>query len=103
MAHAFGGATDELVGQLLGHLAREEAGVGVGQCVDLRVHGRHDLGMAVAERGHGRAARGIEVLAPFGVADEHALRAGGNGRGLAKVAVEDVRHGGRKAGACVWN
>ena len=30
----------------------------------------------VAERGHGRAARGIEVFAPVGVADEHALRAG---------------------------
>jgi hypothetical protein len=94
VAHALGRGADQLVGQLLGHFAGEEAGVRVGQPVDLRVHGGQHLGVRMAERRHRRAARGVEVFAALGVADVHAVGAGGNGRGLAKVAVEDVRHGG---------
>jgi hypothetical protein len=93
VAHAFGRGGDQFIGQLLGHFAREEAGVGVGQRVELRVHGGQHLGVRMAERRNGRATRGIEVFAAFGVADEHAVRAGGNGWGLAKAAVKDVRHG----------
>jgi hypothetical protein len=66
------------------------------------MHGGQHLGVRMAQRRHRGAARGVEVFAAFGVADVHAVRAGGNGRGLAKVAVEDVRHGGIGGSVAFW-
>jgi len=57
----------ETVGQLLRHFGREERGVGVGALVDLAVHGRDHVRMAMSERRHGRAAAGVEVAAPVAV------------------------------------
>ena len=63
VAHAGGRVRDQLVGQRLGDLGGEEARVRVGEPVDLRVHRREHVGVAVAEAGHRGAAAGVEVLA----------------------------------------
>ena len=56
---------------------------GVGAGVDLAVDGGDHVGVAVAQRGHGRAAAGIDVFVALGVAQQHALGGGDKGRGLA--------------------
>ena len=83
---------DEVVAQLLGHLRREEAGVRVGELVELRVHGGQHVGMAVAEARHGGAARGVDVLLPRVVADDHAFAALGDGIGVGDAAVQEAGH-----------
>ena len=92
VAHASGRAADQLVGQRLGDVGGEEAGVRVGDAVDLRVHRGAHVGMAVAERRDRGAAGGVEVLAPFAVDDRHALGRDGGRRGLAQAAMQDVAH-----------
>ena len=62
MADAGRRVRDQIVGQLLGGLRREEAGVRVGEPVELRVHGGQHVRMRVAEARHRRAARRIDVL-----------------------------------------
>ena len=94
VAHPGRRRADQPVGELLGHLGREEARVRVGEPVGLRVHRRQHVGMPVTEAGHRGAAAGIEVLLAGGVGDEHAAAGDGDGRRAAKVAVQDVRHGG---------
>jgi len=78
VADAFGGAFDEHFGQLLGCLGGEEAGMRVGDAIDLRVHGGHDVGMAVAQTRHGGAARGVNVRHALCVGDRDAAGARGN-------------------------
>ena len=85
---------DQLVGELLGDLGREEARVRVGEAVDLRVHRRQHVGVAVAEARHRGAAAGVDVLLAGGVGDEHAAAGDGDRRRVAEMAVEDVGHGG---------
>ena len=85
---------DQPVGELLGHLGREEARVRVGELVRLRVHRRQHVGVPVTEAGHRGAAAGVEVLLAGGVGDEHAAAGDGDRRRAAKVAVQDVGHGG---------
>ena len=85
---------DQPVGELFGDFGREEARVRVGELVGLRVHRRQHVGVAVPEAGNRGAAAGVEVLLAGGVGDEHAAAGDGDGRRVAKVAVEDVGHGG---------
>ena len=101
MAHAGRRRGDQLIRQRLRHLGGEETGVGVGQAIDLRVHRRDHVGMAVAQRGDRRAAGGVEVLAAGGIADQHAGRRDGDGRQLAQLAMEDVGHGDNRYGTNV--
>ena len=70
---------DQPIGEPLGGLGGEEGGVGVGERVELPVQGRDDVGMAMAEAGHRRAARGVEIAPAFGVDDLDA-RAGDGDR-----------------------
>ncbi len=81
------------VGQLLGHLGREEARVRVGEAVDLRVHRGDHVRVAVAEAGHRRAARGIDIGAPRGVGDRDAAAPDGGRQLVLHRAVEDPGHG----------
>ena len=53
---------DQVGGELLGDLGGEEAGVRVGELVDLRMHRGDDVRMPVAEAGDGGAAGGVDVL-----------------------------------------
>ena len=84
-------AGDQRVGQRLGHFGGEEAGVGVGQTVDLRVHRGQHLGMGVSEARHGRAASGIDVGPALGVEDLDAPRAHRQRRQMRTLAVQDMR------------
>ena len=69
---------DQPVGELLGDLGGEEAGMGIGELVELLVQGRGHRGMAVAQAGHRRAARGVDVALAGGIDDLDALAAGGD-------------------------
>lgn len=69
---------DQAVGQALGDLGGEEAGVRVGQRVDLRMHGGLDVGVVVPQAGNGSAARAVEIGAAGAVIDPHALAAYGD-------------------------
>src|SRR3546814_20360192 len=72
---------DQAVGQALGDLGGEDAGVGVGQLVELVMQRRQHGRVAVPEAGHRGATRsvekglavGVEDLAAF-VADSHPAR-----------------------------
>ena len=89
---ALGRARDQVIGQLLGGLAREEARVGVGEPVQLVLDRLDHARMAVAEAGHGSATAGIEV-APAGPVDERAAVTGDRDRVVVlKLAMEDVAH-----------
>jgi hypothetical protein len=66
-------------GQFLGHLGGEEGGVGIGAAVDLAVHGGDHVRMAVAERGHGGAAAGVEIGVAGAVAQPDARGATATG------------------------
>jgi hypothetical protein len=59
MAHALRRTVDQQLRQFLGHVCREEAGMGVGEFVDLLVHGRDHIGVTVPEARHRRASRCI--------------------------------------------
>jgi hypothetical protein len=71
MAHAGRRVGDEIGAQALGRFRGEEARMGVGQPVELGMHGREHVRMRVPEAGHGGAARGIDVVPPLAVADCH--------------------------------
>jgi hypothetical protein len=86
-------ARHQAVGQLFRHLGGEEGRVRIGAAVDLAVHGGDDVRVAMAERGHRRAAAGIEIGLALAVAQGDAFAADGQGRGLAQAAVQDVAHG----------
>ncbi len=92
-AHVLRPAGDQAIGQLLGHFGGEERGVGIGAAVDLAVHGRNHVRVAMAQRRHGRAAAGVEVGLAGAVAQHDAGAANRRGRHLAQVAVDDVAHG----------
>jgi len=72
------GVFDQALGQALGDFGREKARVRIGEPVDLGVHRRQHVGMAVAQAGHGRAARAVEVSLAVAVVQPGALA--GNGR-----------------------
>src|SRR5581483_7586331 len=69
-----------------------EARMGVGQLVELGVHGREHVGVAVAEAGDGGAARGVDVLPAAGIPDADALPALGHGVAVSDGAMEDAGH-----------
>ena len=94
VARAGGRRPDQLVGELLGNLRREEARVRVGELVGLRMDGRQHVGMTVPEAGNGSTAAGVEVLLAARVGDVHAPGADGHGRRAAQTPVEYVRHDG---------
>ena len=92
VGHAARGVCDQMIGQLLGDPRREEAGVRVGDRVELLVHGGQHVGMAMAEAGHGRAARRVDVLLAGLVRDADAGALGGDRILLVDRAVQDVCH-----------
>ena len=63
---------NEIIGQFLCNLRREEASVRIGQLVELLVHGRQHVRMGVAETRHGRAGGGIDVFLTGTIADDDA-------------------------------
>src|SRR5207237_9167686 len=84
----------ELVGERLGDLGGEKAGVRVFEPVELRAHRRKHVRVPVPETGDSRAAARVEVAPPFGVDQVHALAAGRDRIGVAQIAVHDMSHCG---------
>jgi hypothetical protein len=91
-ADARRGVSDEVVGQCFRNLGREEAGMRICKGVELFAHRCQDIRMRMAQTGHCRAARGVDVVLPRGIADGDALAACGDGIGMAGLAVEDMSH-----------
>ena len=87
------GGARQLVGERLRRLRGEEAGVRVGQAIDLRMHGRRHRRMAVAQARHGGAAAGIEILLARRIREVNALAGDRDRRRDPEVAVQDVGHG----------
>ena len=73
-------ALDQHLGELLGRLGGEEAGVGIGDAVELRLDGVEHVAVAVPEAGDGRAATGVEIAPALRVHEVHALAAGDDGQ-----------------------
>src|SRR2546428_3942023 len=69
VADARRGMSDEVVGKCLGTLRREEAGMRICKPVELFAHRCKDIRMRMAQTGHRRAARGVDVFLPRGIAD----------------------------------
>ncbi len=82
--NALRGVRYQPLGQPLGYLGREEAGVGIGQRVDLRMHGGLDVRMIVPQAGDRGAAGSVEIGAAGVVVDPYALAADGDGGRLAQ-------------------
>ena len=57
------------------------------------MHGGDHVGMPVAQRGHGRAARGIDIAAPLRVAYLQAAGGDGDGGRVVQMAMEHMAHG----------
>ncbi len=92
--HARRRARDQLIGKLLGHGRREEAGMRIGDPVDLLVHRPQDVGMTVAEARHRRAAGRVNVFPARGVDDANAVSARREWQSVAQTAMKDVTHVG---------
>ena len=92
MADALGGVGDQPVGEPFGDLGGEEAGMGIGEAVELLVQRCGHRRMAVAQAGHRGTARGIEVALARAVDDLDAMAAGGDRKRAADLAVQDVGH-----------
>ena len=86
------GVRDQIVGQFLRSLRREEAGMRVGQAVELLVHRREHVRMRVAETRHGRAGGSIDIFLASTVADDDAPGTRGDGVRMAGLAMKDTGH-----------
>ena len=68
---------DQAIGQLLGDIGREEAGMGIGEPIELLVQRRQHIGMAVAEAGNRGAAGCVDIGFAVAVEQLDALAADG--------------------------
>ncbi|MOA02661.1 hypothetical protein D3C78_1221250 [compost metagenome] len=109
--HGFGAAGDkvhiaqacrrvgcEMVGQLFCHGTGEEAGVGIRQLVELGVHGRQYIRVAVPQAGDRCAAAGVDVALAVAVRDEDTLGALCDAGGREQGAMNDMCHGAGSGG-----
>ena len=92
MRHAGRRVRDQVIGELFRDFRGEEAGVGIGDPVELCAHRRRDVGVAMTETGHGRAAGRVEVFLSVGVDDDDAVAADGHRQRRSQMTVKDVRH-----------
>ncbi len=82
----------EQIGQRLGGLAGEEAGVGEGEPVELGFGRRCHVGVAVPETGDGGAAGAVEIALAGGIDEVAALARHRGLHGGARMAREDMAH-----------
>src|SRR5262249_56143132 len=92
VAGGVGGGRGESGGQWLRKRRREEARMRICKPVELLAHCCQHIRMRMTETGHGRTARGVDIVLARGVADGDALAARGNGIGMTGLAVEDMSH-----------
>jgi hypothetical protein len=92
VAHSLRRMRGEVVGQTFECRRGEEAGVGELESVELRLHRRDDVGMRMAETGHGGAAGGVEILLAGVVVDVNAFAAHGDRVVVTNLTMEYVSH-----------
>ena len=80
------------VGQGLHRIVGEEAGMGEGDGVDLGLDGLDYPGVAVAQAGHRRPARGVDIALARAIHDEHPVALDGDRIGAPRIAVKDMIH-----------
>src|SRR5690606_25424048 len=83
-------AADQMVGQLLGRLGGEEAGMGEGEPVRLFMHGAGHVGMAMAQAAHCRTARSIDVALALRILDVDSFAADRDRIGVVDRAMQDA-------------
>ena len=86
------GMGDQIVGQFLCHLRGEKTRMRIGQRVELRTHRRQHLRVQMPQAGHRRAARGVDILPPGGIADHGALAARGDRIAMVDLAMKNMGH-----------
>ena len=79
---------------MFSHLGGEKAGMGIGQTIDLRVHGRQHIRVGMAQAGHGRTPRRVQVALAMGVIEVDPFAANRCGRYLLQLSVHDMGGGG---------
>src|SRR5690606_14657423 len=98
VAEIAGGAGDQMLGQRLGRLVCEEACVGIGQTVELRLDRVYHSPLAVAQTRNGGAARSVEITLAGAVDDEGPVAADRHGQVAAGLTVKDTGAIGGHAG-----
>ena len=94
MVEARGRILDQAIRQPLGDLGREEAGMGIGDGIELAVKRRENIRVAVTETGHRRAAGCIEVAFAIAVEQFDAFAADGDRHHGIGGAVKNMGHDG---------
>ena len=83
---------DQTIGETFRDFGGEEAGMSVGERVELAMKRRDDFGMAMAEAGHCRAAGCVDIGVAVAVEQFNAAPANGDRHGAIGGAVEDMGH-----------
>ena len=94
LGHARRCVRDQLIRQFLGDLGAEEAGVGVGEAVELCMHRRDDRRMLMSQTRHRRAAACVDVAPPFAVDEKDAFASDSERITMMNLALQDVSHRG---------
>ena len=97
-----GRARDQAVGERLGRLVAEEAGMREGELAHLAADRLDDALMAVPETGHGGAAAGVDVALAVAIDDLDAVAANGYRIVLVEPAIENMAHGGSYLTGGIW-
>ena len=66
--------------------------MGIGDGVHLRAHRVQHLGIAMAEAGHRRPARAVDIAPPPGIGDPDPIARDGAGQFGANITVKDAGH-----------
>ncbi len=76
--------------------------MGVGDSVDLGLDGGAYSGIRMAQRGHRRAARRVQIPFTFGVDNVDAVPGHGHGKLRSGIAMKDMPHGALTLPAAPW-
>ncbi len=85
---------DQPIGELFGDFGREEAGMGIGELVELLMQGGDHIRVAVAKAGHRGAARGVDVAFAGLIEQFDALATDGDGHFGVGGAMKNMGHDG---------
>jgi hypothetical protein len=91
-AHARRRVGAEIGSELLRDRGGEEAGMRIGQSIELLAHGRQNIRVRMPEAGHRGPAGSVDVLVAGSVADDHAAAGCGHGIGMPDLAMQYMGH-----------
>ena len=87
-----GGMAHQHVGQRLGRLIGEKAGVGIGEPIELAVHRSQNMRVAVSQASDGRPARAVHHPMAIGAGQPDALAGDGGWGHHTQIAVNEMGH-----------